>query len=112
MNEETPAPSPRQADVPNKRTSVRRRTIFGGVLFLDDGQHWDCSVSDISKSGVKVRTPRPVEKGTLVDLKINKFDELRQCEVIWVGESFIGLRFLVEIDDGDKTMASLFSLGR
>ncbi len=99
------------ADAVNKRASLRRRTIFGGVVYTDDGRQWDCSVSDISATGVRVRLPELLDHGTLVDLKINKFNDLRRCEVVWVRDPYLGLKFLVEIPENDKNMTTLFKLG-
>ena len=94
--------------VADKRDSLRRRTIFGGVIFDDGGKSWECSVADISESGVRVRLQTDLEIGSFVELKINKFDGLRRCQVMWKRENWIGLRFEVKIDPDDDEMASLF----
>jgi len=99
-------------DHTDKRNSLRRKTIFGGVIFSEDGEKWECSVSDISETGVKIRTTAKLDIGTTVDLKINKFNDLRRCEVSWVAEKFLGLRFMVAITPDDEAMAGLFKFNR
>jgi len=99
-------------DHTDKRTSARRRTIFGGAIFSEDGQKWECSVSDISETGVKIRTKAKLEIGTNVELKINKFNDLRRCEVSWTTEKYLGLRFLIAINPDDEAMAGLFKFTR
>lgn len=92
------------------RKDGRRRTLFGGTIYDESGQSFDCSVSDISTSGVKVKTKTEFEIGDAVDLRINKFNDLRPCHVIWKREGAIGLRFEVHIDPYDPDMADLFKL--
>jgi len=87
---------------------MRRRTIFGGVIFERDGNTWECSVADISETGVRVRVGTELELGSYVELKINKFDGLRRCEVMWKREKWIGLRFEVKLNPDDEEMATLF----
>lgn len=97
----------------DKRNSMRRRTIFGGVLFDDGGRHWDCSISDISETGVKIRSKTAeLQIGDEIELKINKFNDLRRCEVSWIRGNHIGLRFLVTITHHDGDMARLFKFAR
>ncbi len=95
-------------DVSNQRSTTRRRTIFGGVIYEDDGRNSECSVSDISQSGVKVKTSIAPEVGAEVDLKINKFNAIHRCTVAWIREGEIGLQFLVAISPKDDEMARLF----
>jgi len=97
----------------DKRNSLRRRTIFGGVLFDDGGRNWECSVSDISETGVKIRSKTAELKiGDEIELKINKFNDLRRCEVSWIRGADVGLRFLVAISPHDGDMARLFKFAR
>jgi len=97
----------------DKRNSLRRRTIFGGVLFDDGGRNWECSVSDISETGVKVRAKTAKLKvGGEIELKINKFNDLRRCEVTWARGTEFGLRFLVSITRQDGELARLFKFAR
>ena len=91
----------------NNRTFRRRRTLFGGTIFKGS-QKWDCRISDISESGVRVRTDCDLEIGTLVELKITKINDFREAEIVWKTENFIGLNFLVRIDPKNAEVALLF----
>jgi len=82
----------------DKRTHGRRRTIFGGVLYGQDGGSWECAIVDISESGAKIRAATDLKMGEKVDLKINKYNEFRTCEVIWLREGEVGVRFVVGLD--------------
>jgi len=95
-------------DIADKRNSMRRRTIFGGVIFRDDGRSAECSVSDISETGVKVATKEAFESGSEVDLKINKYKNIHRCEVTWIRGNEIGLRFLLPLSKYDEELAGLF----
>lgn len=92
----------------NQRTKTRRRTIFGGVIYEDNGRNSECSVNDISQSGVKVKTSITPEIGVEVDLKINKFNTIHRCSIAWVRNGEIGLQFLVAISPKNDEMARLF----
>lgn len=92
------------------RKDGRRRTLFGGTIYDQSGEAIDCFVSDISTSGVKVKTKSEFEIGDSVDLKINKYNDLRRCHVIWKREGAIGLRFEIHIDPNDPDMGELFKL--
>jgi hypothetical protein len=95
-------------DAANQRTKTRRRTIFGGVIYEDGGQSSECSVSDISQSGVKVKSSLSPELGVEVDLKINKFNSIHRCSVAWVRDGEVGLEFLMALSDKDEEMSRLF----
>lgn len=94
----------------DKRAHGRRRTIFGGVLYGQDGGSWECAIVDISETGAKIRANTELAMGDKVDLKINKFNELRSCEVIWLREREVGVRFLVGLDTRREGMNNLFGL--
>lgn len=86
------------------RVKARRKTLFGGKVFDDQGRSGECMVSDFSASGAKARTAVTFEKGTFVYLKINKFNDLRRAEVMWSREGQIGLRFLNAITKPPSSM--------
>ena len=98
------------ADGKETRRSGRRRTLFGGVIYGEGGETWDCSISDISEEGAKVRSEAELEIGTFVDLKINKFKDLRRTKVMWVRGGHVGLQFLVKIDKAKDGMSDFFKL--
>lgn len=92
------------------RHSGRRKTLFGGVLFNDDGAQWDCSIVDISETGAKVRSRADLEAGSFINMKITKFNDLRRAEVMWIRDGNLGLRFVIKIDKHQKEMAEFFKL--
>ena len=98
------------ADEKDNRTSGRRRTLFGGVIFDEKGNSWDCSISDISETGARVKTDADLEAGSFVDLKINKFNDIRRTKVMWFREGHIGLEFVVKIDKTKEGMSEFFKL--
>jgi len=94
------------------RTTGRRRTLFGGTIFGKDGSKWDCSISDISEAGVRAKVDAEFEIGDEVDLRINKFNDMRPCVVMWKREEFIGLQFHVKIDPDAENLTGLFKFAR
>lgn len=98
------------ADGQENRRSGRRRTLFGGKMFDEEGNVWECSVSDISEEGARVKSDAALAAESFVDLKINKFNDLRRCKVMWVREGYIGLLFLVKIDKDKEGMSDFFKL--
>ena len=94
----------------NLRKSSRRRTLFGGVLFDADDKKWECSVSDISASGAKVKTEANLAVGSFTELKITKFNDLRRAEVMWVRDGVIGIRFVVNISKDQPGVAEFFKI--
>ena len=91
----------------NKRQFKRRRTLFGGVIYRGQDQ-WDCSISDISESGVRVKCKGELEIDETVELKNNKFNDLRDAEVVWYRDGYYGLNFLVKIDVTAPGVADFF----
>lgn len=94
----------------DKREHGRRRTIFGGVLYSQTGGSWECAIVDISESGAKVRANTDLGMGEKVDLKINKFNEIRTCEVIWLREGEVGVRFVVGLDPRREGINSVLGI--
>lgn len=92
------------------RRHGRRRTLFGGMLYTDDGQAIECSISDISRSGARVRFGDTLEIGSAGDLKINKYGFLLRFRVQWVRDGYVGLEFKVSLDPDDESMKRFFSL--
>jgi len=98
------------AEASNQRKSGRRRTLFGGVVYTGDNQALDCSISDISELGAKVRVGADLPIGSFVDLKINKLNDIRRCKVMWARGSHLGLEFVVKIDKVKNKMTEFFKL--
>ncbi len=100
------------ADGREHRRSGRRRTLFGGIIYDEDRNAWECSVSDLSEEGVKVKVVdgANLELGDFVDLRINKFNDMRRSKVMWARDGYIGLQFLVKVDRNEKHMSGFFKL--
>lgn len=95
----------------DNRAHGRRRTIFGGVIYGQDGASWECAIVDVSESGAKVRADDAgFEIGDRVDLKINKLNEFRTCDVVWLRDGAIGLQFLVALDTKRESTQKLLRL--
>ncbi len=100
------------ADGRENRRSGRRRTLFGGVIYDEDRNGWECSVSDLSEEGVRIKVipEANLELGDFVDLKINKFNALCRSKVMWVREGYTGLQFLIKVDRNEDEMSGFFKL--
>jgi hypothetical protein len=95
------------AEFSDLRKHPRRKTLFGGSIYSGDNK-WECSIADISQSGARVKCSQMVEVGTIVELKINKFNDIREVEVMWAKDNYWGIRFLVNLDLSRSEVASLF----
>jgi hypothetical protein len=51
-----------------------------------------------------------LKAGSFVDLRINKYKDLRRAEVMWVKDGTIGLRFLVELKKSSQEMSRFFEI--
>jgi len=100
------------ADGRENRRSGRRKTLFGGVIYDEDRNAWECSVSDLSEEGVRIKVvpEANLELGDFVDLKINKFNALRRSKVMWAREGYTGLQFLVKVNRNEEGMSEFFKL--
>lgn len=98
------------ADSNENRRTGRRRTLFGGVVYDEEGKGWDCMISDISETGAKVKSAANLEIGMSVDLKINKFNDMRRTKVMWIREGHVGLEFLVKIDKAKDGISEFFKI--
>lgn len=92
------------------RKSGRRRTLFGGVMYDEGDNAWNCFIADVSEKGAKVKSSAELQIGSFVDLKINRFNDMRRCKVMWVREGHIGLEFLVKMDKNKEGVAEFFKL--
>ena len=95
-----------------QRRHARRRTLFGGLIFAPDGTQHECSISDISKSGARVRVSGELEVGSHVDLKINKYGILLRSTVMWLREGYYGVEFKTGLDTEDEGVRRFFDLIR
>lgn len=81
--------------------------MFGGVVYDDAGNKWTCSVIEFSTLGARIRSDATLEVGGFADLKINKYNDLRRCTVIWAEDGQIGFKFLVKVDETKKGISDL-----
>ena len=89
------------------RADVRRRTILGGKLISDSGQVRDCLIMDLSLAGVRCRCGEPLETKSFVNVRIDRFGELRRAQVMWVRGDQVGLRFVEKITGTTGTTAGI-----
>lgn len=94
----------------NKRHNQRRRTLFSGIVYDAENKKWECSVSDISETGVKVRGKLKLTVGTNIELKINKFNLLIAAEVVWDHDDTYGLQFATPLDRYDSDYKGIFGI--
>jgi len=94
----------------DNRDTERLRTLLSGVLYDEEGRAWECSISDISEGGARIKSKTGVELEMFVDLKINKFNDVRQTKVMWKRDSHTGLQFTVKIDKDKAHMSEFFKL--
>jgi len=93
----------------NQRKTQRRRAILVGRVFDDTGKSGKCMITDMSVTGAKVKCDTGFEIGAEVYLKIDKFNDLRRAEVMWLREGYTGLRFTREITRPPAAMAAFLS---
>ena len=98
--------------VKNLRADVRRRTILGGKLISDSGQVRDCLIMDLSLAGVRCCCGELLETKSFVNVRIDRFGELRRAEVMWVRGDQVGLRFTEKIAETTGTAAGIGRLLR
>lgn len=79
-------------------------------MYDEDDNAWNCYIADISEDGAKVKSSAELELESFVDLKINRFNDMRRCKVMWIREGHIGLEFLVKIDKNKEGMTEFFKL--
>lgn len=93
----------------NLRQNQRRRAILVGRVFDDANNGGRCMIVDMSVSGAKVKCEADFPLGTEVYLKIDKFNDLRRAEVVWLREGYTGLRFSKQITRPPAAMAAFLS---
>lgn len=63
----------------------------------------------MSITGARVKCDAVFEIGDEVYLKIDKFDDLRRAEVVWLRDGYTGLQFLKPITNPPAALASFLS---
>ncbi len=84
--------------------------MFGGVVYDDAGNKWPCSIIEFSTLGARIRSDASVDVGDFINLKINKYNDLRRSQVIWIKGGQIGFKFLVKVDETKKGISDLLKL--
>ena len=77
-----------------RRTSRPRIRRAGTIKLLERTYEEPCLVVDISGDGARIQTVSPVGLVHHLRLTVPSLHLDVTCEVIWVGESEIGVRFL------------------
>ena len=70
----------------------------------------DCTIVDLSRAGVKVRTQIAYRSDQQVNLKIDRFNELIRAEIIWSRDGEAGIRFVSELVVVPKSMQKIFDI--
>lgn len=79
----------------NRRRSVRRAIGYSAKIVASDGS-WqrDCRVLDVSQTGAKLAIDRAAELPQDFILALSaQGNATRFCQVVWVEDSQIGVRF-------------------
>lgn len=94
------------------RTTPRRRALLGGRIYAEGGGAWDCLIRDLSEGGAKIRIddPADLQPGGYLDLKVNKAEDMRRAQIMWIRGTEVGLRFLTPMDRIPKGMERFFNL--
>lgn len=90
----------------NLRKNQRRLAILVGRVFDDGDRSGRCRISDMSISGARVKCDVKFDVGDEVYLKIDRFNDLRRAEVVWLRDGYTGLQFLKEITNPPAAMAA------
>ena len=93
----------------NLRKNQRRLAILVGRIFDDNDRSSRCRINDMSISGAKVKCDEAFAIGDEVYLKIDKFNDLRRAEVVWLRDGYTGLQFAKEITNPPAAMAAFLS---
>lgn len=93
-----------------KRATTRRKTILGGRVFDDEGRIEDCTISDLSVAGVRIRVDYQFPKATQLTLRMDRFGETLRTAIMWRRGGHIGLRFLKPFTAIPPAMAAIFKL--
>ncbi len=94
----------------SSREKDRRKTLFGGSFFDETDNKWECKISNISETGALIKSEAILKKGSFIDVKISKLNDLRRAEVIWIDKGRCGVRFIMKINKNDPTMSEFFKL--
>ena len=84
-----PAGAPRDRE---RRRTRRRRVLLRGTVIVN-GSTLNCSIQNISEYGCKLKfavTPLLPETFTL---RFNKTGEKRKCQLVWLADREVGVRF-------------------
>ena len=75
-----------------RRSRRRRRVLLRGTVIVN-GSTLNCSIQNISEFGCKLKfavTPLLPENFTL---RFNKSGEKRKCQLVWLADREVGVRF-------------------
>jgi len=83
-----------EEEVAALRRTVRKRVLWAAKL-VHGSARFDCVVVDLSLGGARIYLARPLGKGDLVTLTLDRMGALR-AEVVWQEGHSIGLHFVDE----------------
>lgn len=78
------------------RTYKRRTVVWPAVLVVNEFE-FKCTLYDVSLGGVRLKLDLPLATGAKVKIKIKNL-EYTDALVSWHAESFVGLKFVEDIE--------------
>jgi hypothetical protein len=79
--------------VPNRRRSMRLKTLKGAQIVWPNGVPVRCIVRDLSKTGAKLQVDGPILRN-VVDLVFDQDHSCHPCRVVWRKDPMVGVSFL------------------
>ncbi len=80
-----------------RRRSRRRRVLYKARLIFNDTV-LSCTVKDVSEFGCKLKFAVPPMLPEKFDLIMNKTGERHKCQLVWLSDREVGVRF-ADLDD-------------
>ncbi len=86
--------------------SYKRRTVILPAMVSVDNLEFDCTVFDLSLSGMRLKFDFPIKVGAKIFIKL-KGKLVRTAKVVWSANGFLGLCFT---DKPEEVRAELGAL--
>ena len=78
----------------DERRRARRRRVLYRARIAFDNSALNCTVKDMTQFGCKLKFAVPPVLPETFDLIISKAGERRRCQLIWLAEREVGVRFI------------------